>query len=226
MRNILIIEDNFQLAKSIKEYLGGQYHVELAISGEDGLYKLKHSNFNLLILDLMLPGKNGIQILGILRRSNFDAPILMLTEKRTPENIINGLEHGADDYLGKPFHAGELKARIDHLLTRPPHSTLKNVACASMEIDYSCNTLKYNNTLIILKQKELQVLSFLMRFPDEILSREQIIANVWSYDSDRSPGIIDVYISRLREKLDKPFQQNLIKTIHGVGYIFTTPMKK
>ena len=218
---ILIVEDEHRIANSIKKGLQlEKYAVDLAYTGTDGYDLAVTEEYDLILLDLMLPGMDGIQICMKLRQKQIHTPILMLTAKSQTDDKIEGLDSGADDYLTKPFSFEELLARIRALIRRPPNS-LSNVLTVR---DISLNTLNFEvkrqNKLITLSGKEFSLLEYLMRHPGQIIKKDQIINHVWDYESNILPNTVEVYIKKLRQKIDNPFpkQKPLIHTVRGFGY--------
>lgn len=218
---ILVIEDEHKIANSIKKGLMQEsYAVDIAYDGIQGYDLASVENYDVIILDLMLPGINGIEICKKLRANKIHTPILILTAKGQLEDKVGGLNCGADDYLVKPFAFAELLARI-RALTRRPKTGLRPL----LKIDnLSLNTINYevvrDNKKIFLSKKEFALLEYLLRHPNTIVSKDQIINNVWDYDADVLPNTVEVYIGYLRNKIDKPFkkQRPLIYTIRGFGY--------
>ena len=218
---ILVVEDEHRIANSIKKGLQlEKYAVDLAYTGTDGYDLAVTEEYDLILLDLMLPGMDGIQICMKLRQKQIHTPILMLTAKSQTDDKIEGLDSGADDYLTKPFSFEELLARIRALIRRPPNS-LSNILTIG---DISLNTLNFEvkrqNKLITLSGKEFSLLEYLMRHPGQIIKKDQIINHVWDYESNILPNTVEVYIKKLRQKIDNPFpkQKPLIHTVRGFGY--------
>ena len=219
---ILVVEDEHKIANSIKKGLEQEtYAVDVAYGGEEGFDLASSEEYDVIILDLMLPGLDGLTICKKLRREeNIHTPILILTAKGEVEDKVKGLNSGADDYLPKPFAFSELLARIRALARRP-----KQVLESSLTVeDLTLNTLTYqvnrSGKNIELSKKEYALLEYLMRHNGKVLSKDQIINNVWDYDSDVLPNTVEVYIGYLRSKIDKPFKNNksLIHTVRGFGY--------
>ena len=219
---ILVVEDEHKIANSIKKGLEQEtYAVDVAYGGEEGFDLASSEEYDIIILDLMLPGLDGLTICKKLRREeNIHTPILILTAKGEVEDKVKGLNSGADDYLPKPFAFSELLARIRALARRP-----KQVLESSLRVeDLTLNTLSYqvgrSGKNIELSKKEYALLEYLMRHSGKVLSKDQIINNVWDYDSDVLPNTVEVYIGYLRSKIDKPFKNNksLIHTVRGFGY--------
>ena len=218
---ILIIEDEHKIANSIKKGLEQEtYAVDVAYDGEEGFDLASTEEFDLIVLDLMLPKIDGITICKRLREENIHVPILMLTAKGQIEDRVNGLNCGADDYLTKPFSFLELLARIKALTRRP-----KQVIDPILKVgELSLNTISYEvkrlGELIKLSKKEFALLEYLIRHKEKIMTKDQIINHVWEYDSDVLPNTVEVYIGYLRNKIDKPFkkEKQLIQTLRGFGY--------
>ena len=219
---ILVVEDEHKIANSIKKGLEQEsYAVDVAYDGSGGFDLATSEEYDVIILDLMLPGLDGLTICKKLRREeNIHTPILILTAKGEVEDKVKGLNSGADDYLPKPFAFSELLARIRALARRP-----KQVLESSLRVeDLTLNTLTYqvnrSGKNIELSKKEYALLEYLMRHNGKVLSKDQIINNVWDYDSDVLPNTVEVYIGYLRSKIDKPFKNNksLIHTVRGFGY--------
>ena len=219
---ILVVEDEHKIANSIKKGLEQEsYAVDVAYGGEEGFDLAASVDYDVIIMDLMLPGLDGLTICKKLRREeNIHTPILILTAKGEVEDKVKGLNSGADDYLPKPFAFSELLARVKALARRP-----KQVLESKLTVeDLTLNTLSYqvnrSGKNIELSKKEYALLEYLMRHNGKVLSKDQIINNVWDYDSDVLPNTVEVYIGYLRNKIDKPFKNNksLIHTVRGFGY--------
>jgi DNA-binding response OmpR family regulator len=217
---LLVVEDEHAIADSIKKGLEHEaYAVDVAYEGTTGYDLAASEEYDAIILDLMLPGMNGIEICKKLREEKIHTPILILTAKGMLDDRVGGLNAGADDYLVKPFAFRELLARTK-ALTRRPHDTLSPILkYEDLTLDTVSYEVKRSNKTIPLSQKEYALLEYLLRNPNKIVSRDQIIRNVWNYDSDVLPNIVDVYIRYLRNKVDEPFITNpLIHTVRGFGY--------
>jgi len=218
---ILIIEDEHRIANSIKKGLEQEnYAVDIAYDGNDGFDLAATEEYDVIILDLMLPGMDGTDICQNLRKNKVHTPILILTAKGQIQDKVKGLDNGADDYLTKPFSFEELLARI-RALTRRPKTTLGEVLTVS-DLIFNPKTfeVKRFGKLIKLSNKEFSLLEYLMRNKDRILTKDQIIGHVWDYDADILPNTVEVYIRNLRNKIDLPFKKKkpLIITIRGFGY--------
>jgi len=218
---ILIIEDEHRIANSIKKGLEQEnYAVDIAYDGNDGFDLAATEEYDVIILDLMLPGMDGTDICQNLRKNKVHTPILILTAKGQIQDKVKGLDNGADDYLTKPFSFEELLARI-RALTRRPKTTLGEVLTVS-DLIFNPKTfeVKRFGKLIKLSNKEFSLLEYLMRNKARILTKDQIIGHVWDYDADILPNTVEVYIRNLRNKIDLPFKKKkpLIITIRGFGY--------
>lgn len=218
---ILIIEDEHKIANSIKKGLELEsYAVDVTYDGITGFDLASSEEFDTIILDIMLPGMNGLDICRQLRAGEIHTPILLLTAKGQLEDKINGLNCGADDYLVKPFAFTELLARIKALCRRPKQSVNSILSLDNLTLDSVNYSVKRDNKEISLSKKEFSLLEYLLRHKNQILTKDQIINHVWPYDSDVLPNTVEVYIGYLRNKIDRPFKKNLslIKTIRGFGY--------
>lgn len=216
---ILIIEDEIKIANAIKRALELQsYAVDTANDGITGLDLALGEEFDLIILDLMLPGIDGIEICKKIREQDIHTPILMLTAKGQVSDKVSGLDIGADDYMIKPFSFEELFARIRALIRRPRKLQDAVLKIKDLELDPSHFIVKRAQTIISVSLKEFALLEYLMRNKNTIQSREKIIAHVWNYESDVLPTTVEVHIKHLRDKIDTPFKSNLIRTVRGRGY--------
>ncbi|RVT78634.1 response regulator transcription factor [Flavobacterium sufflavum] len=219
---LLIIEDEPNLLSIIRKGLSEKNNeVSVALDGTTGLEMILNHNFDVVILDIMLPDINGIEICRRLRAAKNFVPILLLTALGTTENIVTGLNAGADDYLAKPFKFSELEARIAALARRSNQEHRPNdlIQIDDLEIDRRAKSVKRNGELIQLTAKEFKLLYYLANNAETILSREKILDNVWDINFDMNTNVVDVYINYLRNKIDKPYQNKLIHTIKGLGYI-------
>jgi two-component system, OmpR family, copper resistance phosphate regulon response regulator CusR len=219
--HILLVEDEPKVADFIRKGLKEKAHsVELASDGETGEERALGEAFDLLILDVILPGKSGLEVCKMVRRGKPDLPILMLTALGTTQDKVTGFESGADDYLVKPFHFEELLARIMALSRRrtvaAPGTTRK---IADLEIDIYQKKAWRSGKEIMLTTKEFALLDLLVQNAGSVLSRSSIAEAVWGIDFNRRTNLIDVYINYLREKIDKGFGKPLIHTVIGMGYV-------
>ena len=218
---ILVVEDEHRIANSIKKGLEQErYAVDVAYTGIDGFDLASTEDYDLVILDLMLPGMNGLEICRQLREKQIHIPILILTARDQVQDKVTGLDTGADDYLTKPFSFEELLARIRALIRRPQQNLDTVLKINDLEINTRTFKVIRAGKLIQLSSKEFSLLEFLVRHPNTILTKDQIISHVWDYESDILPNTVEVYIRNLRRKIDLPFknQKILIHTIRGFGY--------
>jgi DNA-binding response OmpR family regulator len=218
---ILVVEDEHKIAQSIKKGLEQEsYAVDVCFDGKEGYDLSTTEDYDLIILDLMLPEMSGIEIAQKLRKQKIHTPILMLTAKGQLDDKVAGLDSGADDYLTKPFAFEELLARIRALLRRPQQVNDTLLEVADLSLNTKTFEVKRCGKTISLSSKEFSLLDYLMRHPNQILTKDQIISHVWDYDADVLPNTVEVYIGYLRAKIDKPFKDkpSLIQTIRGFGY--------
>ena len=218
---ILIIEDEQKLAQALQESLTALDHcVVYASNGEDGFYRASTEAFDLLILDLNLPGRDGIEILRTLRAQGWKTPVLILTARDGLEERVQGLDSGADDYLVKPFAFPELHARIRALTRRGRPEEAAKLRCADLEMDRLARTVTRAGVTIELTAKEFELLEFLLRHQGHVVSREMLARELWGERARVVPldNVIDVHIARLRAKVDAPFGGALIRTVRGVGF--------
>ena len=221
---ILIVDDDRRLCAIIKRGLLEEgYAVDLAYDGEEGEYLAEVNPYDLIILDIMLPGKDGIQICNELRARRVNTPILMLTAKDAVEDRIRGLDTGADDYLVKPFAFSELLARIRALLRRDGMSRSPELKVGDLTLDTITRHVRRGQRSIELTTKEYVVLEYLMRHPDAVVTRTMIEEHAWDYDFDSLSNLVDVYINRLRRKIDNKGEESLIQTVRGAGYRLRAP---
>jgi len=218
---ILVVEDEHRIANSIKKGLEQEkYAVDVAYTGSNGFDLASTEDYDLILLDIMLPEMNGIEICKNLRKNKIHTPILMLTAKGQTEDKINGLDAGADDYMTKPFSFDELLARIRALTRRKGVVLSTDLSVGDLSLNKKLYTVKRGNEEIKLSSKEFSLLEYLITNKNIILTKDQIISHVWDYDADILPNTIEVYIKNLRNKIDKPFSDKkpLIHTIRGFGY--------
>lgn len=216
---ILLVEDEKNVAAFIKKGLEEEfYSVDIAEDGTEGLLMAKSNDYDLIILDIMLPGMDGIEICKKIRERDRRVPILMLTAVGSIESKVQGLESGADDYLTKPFAFSELLARIKALLRRVP-DTVSELAIDDLRMELLTRRVYRGNREINLTPKEFSLLEYLLRNSGRVLSRTQIIENVWGYNFDPGSNVVDVHIKFLREKIDSDSERKLIHTVRGAGYI-------
>ena len=219
---ILVVEDETKMAQFLKKGLQEVgYAVDLAEGGISAETLASENDYDLIILDLMLPDQNGIDTARHLRRDAFEGPILMLTALSTTKDKVNGLDAGADDYLIKPYSFDELLARVRALLRRKPGSapSASTLKYADLELDLLARKARRQGQEISLTSKEFALLEYLMRNPERPLGRVNIAEHVWDIHFDTESNVIDVYINLLRKKVDAPFPKKLIQTLVGVGYV-------
>ncbi len=218
---ILIIEDEHKIANSLKKgFELESFAVDIAYTGPDGYDLASSEEYDLIILDVLLPGMDGVEVCTKLRQEGIHTPILMLTAKGQVSEKVEGLNSGADDYLTKPFAFEELLARARALGRRPKKSLGSKITYDDLSLDTLSYEVKRGETEIKLSSKEYALLEYLLKHPKQIISKDQIISHVWDYDSDILPNTVEVYIGYLRNKIDKPFKdkKSLIQTIRGFGY--------
>lgn len=224
---ILVVEDEINVASFLKKGLSEEkFDVSIALDGDTGWQMLQQNSFDLAILDVMLPNKNGLELLKLLRSKFENLPVILLTALGTTDNIISGLNNGADDYISKPFKFEELLARIHALIRRsqkhPQDKTPKHhYSLADLEINDESKVVKRAGQPIDLTATEYRLLLYLIKNKDRVLSRNQILSSVWSIDFDLSTNIVDVYINYIRNKIQKEGLVPLIKTVSGMGYKLT-----
>ena len=217
---ILVIEDEERLARLIERVLREErYDVDVALDGARGLASALTSEYDLLVLDLMLPGIDGVEICRTLRSRGLTTPILMLTARDAVDDRVNGLDAGADDYLVKPFVFAELLARLRALSRRhlEPAETPR-LQVADLVLDLVRHEARRGGRLIELTAREFALLEYLMRHPGQVLTRNQILDSVWRFDADLASNVVDTYVHYLRDKIDRHEKTKLLRTIRGVGY--------
>jgi heavy metal response regulator len=216
---IIVIEDDNKIAAFIKKGLEEEhYAVDVFHDGEEGAYWATINDYDLIILDIMLPGKDGIEICDEIRRENIISPILMLTAKSSVKDRVKGLDIGADDYLTKPFDFEELFARVRSLLRRNQSYKTKTLNIADLELNPASRTVSRAGEKIALTGREYALLEYLMRNKGRVLTETKIIEHVWDMNYDHDSNIVNVYLHHLREKIDKGFDNKLIHTIRSLGY--------
>ena len=219
---ILIIEDEFNLADAIASKLKKEkYQVDICTDGEEGLYNATTNIYDLIILDVMLPGINGFEILNNIRKEEIKTKVIMLTAKSTLEDKLTGLEHGANDYVTKPFHIEELIARVNIQLKDPTEIKNKNIIkYGDIELNIATSKLNCKNTgeTVELVCKEFQLLEYFMRNPNQILSKEQIYDKVWGMENEIESNNLEAYLSFIRKKLKAIGSNVNVKAVRGLGY--------
>jgi two-component system copper resistance phosphate regulon response regulator CusR len=222
------VEDELKLATAVKQGLeADQHEVSITATGEDGFFLAQTQPFDLLVFDIMLPGRDGVEVMGNLRRLGDRTPILLITSKDGIEDRVRGLDSGADDYLAKPFAISELQARVRALGRR---NSLDNQASLKLE-DLELNRVKHiasrGGMELDLTAREFELLEYLMRHTDRVVSREMLARDVWKESARHTPldNVIDVHIARLRRKVDDPFPRRLLRTVRGVGFVLRAEMQ-
>lgn len=220
---ILVVEDERTVASALRRGLRAEgFDVDLADNGEDGLWMAKEGSYDLIILDIMLPKKNGYQVCRELRDFGSWVPVLMLTAKDGEYDEAEGLDTGADDYLTKPFSFVVLTARIRALLRRGQNTAENALQSGDLRIDPMAHRCWRGDTAIALTAREMAVLGFLMRRAGGVVTKAEILDNVWDYGFEGDPNIVEVYVGRIRKKIDEPFGARTIATVRGVGYRLET----
>ena len=199
------------------------YTTELSFDGEDALKKISVNDYDLIILDILLPKKDGFEVAREVRKQKIATPILMLTAKETIEDKVKGLDAGADDYLVKPFAFEELLARIRSLLRREKQVKREVLKIDELTLNPASHEVKRGEKIINLSSKEYRILEYLMRHPNQVCTRTMLTEHIWGYNFDKQSNIIDVYLAYLRRKIDKNHSQKLIQTVRGIGYKIKKP---
>jgi DNA-binding response OmpR family regulator len=216
---LLLVEDNKRLSDSLRLTLEDDgYAVDVAYEGLDGEEMGLMDIYDILILDLMLPGKDGIEVCKALRNKRVRTPVLMLTARDALEDRVLGLDSGADDYLVKPFEVDELRARVRALLRRESAAKTGILQIGDLLLDPATHTVKRGDQPIDLTAKEFSLLEYMMRHPNHLITREMAEEHLWSYENIVASNVVDVYIRRLRRKIDDPFEIKLLETLRGAGY--------
>lgn len=216
---ILLVEDEKGVANFIKKGLGEEhYTIDHAPDAEEGLSFLSINEYDMIILDIMLPNMSGIELCREIRKKGLQSPIMMLTARDTIDDKVTGLDSGADDYMTKPFSFDEFLARVRALLRRK-QDKLTELICGELKIDALAHRAYVGDKEILLRPKEYAILVYLLRNKGRVLSRTQILENIWGYDFNPNTNIVDVHIKSLRERLDEANILNLIRSVRGVGYM-------
>lgn len=216
---LLLVEDDKKIATAVKRGLEAEgFSVEIALDGTDGLWMAREGSYDLIVLDIMLPGRNGYEVCGDLREAGDWTPILMLTAKDGDLDEAEALDTGADDYLTKPFSFPVLVARVRALLRRTTGRDPAPVAVGDLVIDPGRRRVRRGPTEVVLTAREFDVLEFLVRRAEQVLSKREILDGVWDHDFEGDPNIVEVYMRRLRRKIDEPFDCTSIQTVRGAGY--------
>ncbi|MET3505828.1 response regulator transcription factor [Halalkalibacter oceani] len=227
---ILIVEDEANIARVLELELDHEgYETAVARDGEEALARLEESSWSLVLLDVMLPVMSGMEVMRRMRAGGDQTPVILLTARNTVVDKVMGLDQGANDYVTKPFDIEELLARIRASLrvqtAAEPQSAKEVLAMADLTVELSTRDIKRGDTLIECTPREFDLLVFLLRHAEQVLSREQILEHVWGFDYFGDTNVVDVYIRYLRQKIDKPFDEPLIQTVRGVGYVMKVAKK-
>ena len=221
---ILLVEDNKRLSESLRLTLEDDgYAVDAVYDGLDGEEMGLMDVYDVIILDVMLPGKDGIQVCRNLRNRRIRTPILMLTARDALEDRVQGLDSGADDYLVKPFEIEELRARIRAILRRDSNVKSGILEVGDLILDPATHVVQRGGQVIELTAKEFSLLEYLMRHPNHLVTREMAEEHLWNYDNLIASNVVDVYIRRLRRKIDDAFDEKLLETVRGAGYRIHVP---
>ena len=216
---VLIVEDERRLSGIIKKgFVEDGFAVDQAFDGEEGQYLAEGEQYDLIVLDIMLPKIDGLRLCRELRKKNIKIPVLMLTAKSTTEDKVAGLDSGADDYITKPFSFAEFRSRVHALIRRSHHETSPVLTADDLEVDPLKHNVSRGGKTLNLTPKEFAVLELLLRHKGEVVSRTMIIEHVWDYNFDGMSNVVDVFVVALRKKIDSGAKVKLIQTIHGVGY--------
>lgn len=221
---ILVVEDEHRLARAIREGLEQEsYAVDVVYDGEEGYNSAREDAYDLILLDVMLPGMTGFEVAKKLRGDGIHTPILILTAKDQSRDIVTGLDSGADDYLPKPFSFEVLLARMRALLRRPHDTTGEMLTAGNLILNPSTKEVRRDSKTINLSSKEYALLEYMLRNAGRVLSKNNIISHVWDFDADVLPNTVEVFMTYLRAKVDKPFKgAPLIQTVRGFGYRIKT----
>jgi len=219
LMTILLVEDEYKLARAVKKGLEiERYVVDVAYDGEEGLRKGLKNDYDVILLDLMLPKKDGMDVCQQLRKKKIQVPIIVLTARDKIADRIRGLDIGADDYLTKPFDFDELLARIRSVLRRKKTTEPVRLKVDNLVLDPATHEVKRAGKVIPLSHKEYSLLDYLMRHPNKVLTRKQLFEHIWPLGAEAKGNSVDVYIRYLRRKVDEEYDKKLIYTVHGTGY--------
>lgn len=221
---VLLVEDDTTLAETVRDHLSDYYQMDVAHTGTRGVQQGISPRYDAIILDIMLPGLNGVDVCKYIRAKNVKTPILVLTARDSVDQKVAALDAGADDYLTKPFHFTELLARL-RAITRRPHDTLTQnvITIGPLSIDIAGRTAAREGQALKLRRKEFALLEYLARHAGKVITRKKLREHVWNTKNDTSSNTLDVHINHVRAKVDHPFETNLIKTVPGVGYKLERP---
>jgi two-component system OmpR family response regulator len=224
-KKILVVEDDDTTADYVaKGLVENGYVVDRAADGRDGLFHALDGNYAAVILDRMLPGMDGLAVLGAIRAAHVDTPVIILSALGSTDERVKGLKAGSDDYLVKPFAFSELLARLEALQRRGAanaDAVVTSLACGELSMDLLSHRVERAGTRIDLQPREFRLLEFLLRNHGHVVTRTMLLEEVWDYHFDPGTNVIDVHISRLRKKIDEPGQAPLLHTVRGVGYMLS-----
>jgi DNA-binding response OmpR family regulator len=221
---ILVIEDENGIADFLVRALGAEgFSVDRATDGEQGQRLALSGDFDLVLLDLMLPGRGGLEVLEAIRAQRPEVPVILLTALGQKDDVVAGLDRGADDYITKPFDLDELLARVRAQLRRPAQRDPTRLEAGDIDVDLRTREVRRKGTDVHLTAREFELLTYLMRHPNQVLSREQILSAVWGYDFDPGTNVLSVYINYLRRKLTVDSEPPPIETIRSAGFKLTVP---
>jgi two-component system, OmpR family, response regulator len=217
---VLVVEDEMKMMRALRRGLeNAGYAVESVATGDDAIFWATEQEFDAIVLDVMIPGKNGFEVCRTLRAASVWTPVLMLTARGGVEDRIEGLDAGADDYLVKPFAFGELLARLRALLRRGPTESAPEIVVGDLVVDPAAHTVSRGGVNVDLSPREFALVEFLARHQGEVMRRADILDHVWHYGYDGLSNVVDVYVGYLRKKLEKPFGSRIIRAVRGVGYV-------
>lgn len=216
---VLLIEDEKEMALTIGEGLGRFFTVEVAFSAKEGDYQAQVNEYDVILLDYLLPDMDGIELCRKMRGNGIQTPILMVTGNFETKNKVAALNSGIDDYITKPFSFEELRARMHAVLRRAPQTFVSNtLPIADLTLDLDKKTVERGKKSLSLRRKEFDLLEYLVRNAGKVVTRNMILEHVWDSAYESATNAVDVHIKYLRDQIDKPFEKKLIKTVHGVGY--------
>jgi two-component system OmpR family response regulator len=217
---LLIVEDEPKMARVLRRGLEEEgYAVDTSADGVDGLHMASENEYDAVVLDVMLPELDGVEVCRQMRERGRWAPVLMLTARDATSDRVRGLDAGADDYLTKPFSFEELLARLRALLRRGATQRPSVLSVGSLTLDPATRCVRFSGSELALSTKEFTLLEFFMRHPGEVLTRTQILDHVWDYNYDGTSNVVDVYVRYLRKKIDEPFGTRMLRTVRGAGYV-------
>ncbi len=221
---ILVVDDDLKFCDIVKRGLEeDSYSVDCVHDGDDGEYYAANTPYDLIILDIMMPEKSGLEVCRSLRAKNINTPILMLTAKDTVSDRVKGLDTGADDYLVKPFAFAELLARVRALMRRKSASKSPEIRIGNLTVNTVTREVRWQNQSVDLTTKEYVILEYLARHPNAVVTRTMIEEHAWDYDLDSMSNLVDVYIRRIRQKIDPEHGKRIIQTVRGAGYRMKAP---